>query len=247
MLHVCSRFSNNNNKKRGKEGHERPQKRAAPKEGLTSAGGSRHELRMTPFGCLAWLLVASSSNLAAAMSIRWDGPLSRSRRAVSWGGLAAAACCSLLPARPALAQNLIPPGPYKDYYGVLPAWPGGGPAVPDSEKSDFLVEELERKYLLSPADLSGVVLPAALRGQRDVVLIFHGRGGEDRETDDLRAAVLAADAAAGVSRAVLCFNWERWIESDQHGQSALLGSAPIRSLCLLRARLAAPCSSALLE
>jgi len=99
---------------------------------------------------LSWLLVASSSNLAAAMSVRWDGPLSRSRRAVSWGGLAAAACSSLLPACPASAQNLIPPGPYKDYYGVLPAWPGGGPAVPDSEKSDFLVEELERKYLLSP-------------------------------------------------------------------------------------------------
>ena len=33
---------------------------------------------------------------------------------------------------------------------MLPAWPGGGPAVPDSEKSDFLVEELERKYLLAP-------------------------------------------------------------------------------------------------
>ena len=97
-----------------------------------------------------WLLVASSSNLAAAMSVRWDGPLSRSRRAVSWGGLAAAACSRLLPSCPASAQNLIPPGPYKDYYGVLPAWPGGGPAVPDSEKSDFLVEELERKYLLAP-------------------------------------------------------------------------------------------------
>lgn len=165
---------------------------------------------------LSWLLVASSSHLAAAMSVRWDGPLSRSRRAVAWGGLAAAAC-SRLPACPASAQNLIPPGPYReeDYYGVLlSAWPGGGPAVPDSEKSDFLVEELERKYLLSPADLSGVTLPAALRGQRDVVLIFHGRGGEDRETDALRAAVLASDAAAGLARAVLCFNWEQWIDQD---------------------------------
>ena len=46
------------------------------------------------------------------------------------------------------------------------------------------------------------------------MLIFHGRGGEDRETEDLRASVLAADAAAGVSRVVLCFNWERWIEPD---------------------------------
>ena len=92
---------------------------------------------------LSWLLV---SNLAAAMSVRWDGPLSRSRRAVAWGGLAAAACSRLLPACPASAQNLIPPGPYReeDYYGVLlSAWPGGGPAVPDSEKSDFLVEERE--------------------------------------------------------------------------------------------------------
>ena len=90
-------------------------------------------------------LLLASSNLAAAMSVRWDGPLSRSRRAVAWGGLAAAACSRLLPACPASAQNLIPPGPYReeDYYGVLlSAWPGGGPAVPDSEKSDFLVEEV---------------------------------------------------------------------------------------------------------
>ena len=97
---------------------------------------------------LSWLLVASSSNLAAAMSVRWDGPLSRSRRAVTWGGLAAAACSRLLPACPASAQNLIPPGPYReeDYYGVLlSAWPGGGPAVPDSEKSDFLVEEVRAR------------------------------------------------------------------------------------------------------
>ena len=93
------------------------------------------------------LLVASISN-AAAMSVRWDGPLSRSRRAVTWGGLAAAACSRLLPACPASAQNLIPPGPYReeDYYGVLlSAWPGGGPAVPDSEKSDFLVEEVRAR------------------------------------------------------------------------------------------------------
>ena len=100
---------------------------------------------------LSWLLVASSSNLAAAMSVRWDGPLSRSRRAVTWGGLAAAACSRLLPACPASAQNLIPPGPYReeDYYGVLlSAWPGGGPAVPDSEKSDFLVEEVSIRVRL---------------------------------------------------------------------------------------------------
>ena len=164
------------------------------------------------FSCqLAWLLAASSCNLAVAMSVRWDSLLSR--RAATWGGLAAAACSSLLPAPQASAQSLIPPGPYKDYYGIF-TWPGGGPAAPDSEKSDFLVDELERKYLLSPADLSAVTLPAALRGQRDIVLIFHGRGGEDRETNDLRSAVLAADAAAGVSRAVLCFNWEQWIEPD---------------------------------
>ena len=96
------------------------------------------------------LVVASSSN-AAAMSVRWDGPLSRSRRAVAWGGLAAAACSRLLPACPASAQNLIPPGPYReeDYYGVLlSAWPGGGPAVPDSEKSDFLVEEVSIRVRL---------------------------------------------------------------------------------------------------
>ena len=28
---------------------------------------------------------------------------------------------------------------------LLSAWPGGGPAVPDSEKSDFLVEEVRAR------------------------------------------------------------------------------------------------------
>ena len=121
--------------------------RALPRAQPTRYTSSRRS-GMASVRLLSWLLVASSSNLAAAMSVRWDGPLSRSRRAVTWGGLAAAACSRLLPACPASAQNLIPPGPYReeDYYGVLlSAWPGGGPAVPDSEKSDFLVEEVRAR------------------------------------------------------------------------------------------------------
>ena len=84
----------------------------------------------------------------------------------------------------------------------------------DTERSDLLVDKLERKYLLNPADLSGVTLPAGLRNQKDAVLIFHGRGGEDRETDDLRSAMRASDVSVGISRYVDCFNWEQWIDQD---------------------------------
>ena len=154
-------------------------------------GGPRSGAR-----CLHWLLLSSSFRSVAALSVRWDGHLSR--RAAAWGGLAAATCSG--PVLPASARIFT--------------WPGGGPAVSDTERSDLLVDKLERKYLLNPADLSGVTLPAGLRNQKDAVLIFHGRGGEDRETDDLRSAMRASDASVGISRFVDCFNWEQWIDQD---------------------------------
>lgn len=54
--------------------------------------------------------------------------------------------------------------------------------------------------------------PAAALESRDVVLIFHGAGGPDRETSDLCARIVASDAAAGLSepRYVQVFDWTRW-------------------------------------
>jgi len=50
------------------------------------------------------------------------------------------------------------------------------------------------------------------RGEYDgIVLIFHGAGGPDRETDDLRAAVLAADRRCNVNRFVEVFDWREWL------------------------------------
>lgn len=124
--------------------------------------------------------------------------LNLGRRAAACGGLAAAACG---PVPPASASSWRP-------------WPGGWPTTPDDPDVDYLVAELERKYLLNPADVSDVALPSTCKGQENIVLIFHGRGGEDRETDDLRSAMLASDAAVGISREVACFNWEAWIDPD---------------------------------
>jgi len=60
--------------------------------------------------------------------------------------------------------------------------------------------------------VSGVAVPLSFRGERDVVLIFHGRGGEDRETELTRAAVVAEDRANNVTRPVEVFNWEQWVD-----------------------------------
>lgn len=47
-------------------------------------------------------------------------------------------------------------------------------------------ESLEQRYARNPVDITGVRLPRSFVGATDAVLIFHGRGGEDRETDELR-------------------------------------------------------------
>jgi len=73
-------------------------------------------------------------------------------------------------------------------------------------------EAIEANYLAAPVDVSSVDLPAGVRGQRDVVLIFHGRGGEDRETELTRDTILAEDRANNVTRPVVVYNWERCID-----------------------------------
>ena len=40
----------------------------------------------------------------------------------------------------------------------------------------------ERLKLPPRIDVSGVALPDGFKGARDVMIIFHGRGGPDRET-----------------------------------------------------------------
>mmetsp|Transcript_21576 Transcript_21576/g.46461 ORF Transcript_21576/g.46461 Transcript_21576/m.46461 type:complete len:331 (-) Transcript_21576:185-1177(-) len=72
--------------------------------------------------------------------------------------------------------------------------------------------ELLDSYRAQPVDVRNVKLPRSFHGQRDVVLILHGRGGEDRETEDTRVAVLAQDRANNVTRAVEVYNWEQWID-----------------------------------
>lgn len=72
--------------------------------------------------------------------------------------------------------------------------------------------ELEGKYLASPTDISGINLPVAAISATDVVLIFHGRGGPDRETADLKARFVAQDTAAGLQRFVDVIDWQDYIE-----------------------------------
>ena len=81
----------------------------------------------------------------------------------------------------------------------------------------------ERSYLADPVDVSDIKLPAGFAGCSDAFIIFHGRGGPDRETDDLLARVQSQDAAAGLSRPVSVFDWRPWFSNDAsrnsyHGQ-----------------------------
>lgn len=70
--------------------------------------------------------------------------------------------------------------------------------------------DLAAQYALHPADISGVALPATFATAVNAVLIFHGSGGPDRETRDVEARFRAQDAAAGLSREVLVFDWMSW-------------------------------------
>ena len=74
--------------------------------------------------------------------------------------------------------------------------------------------DLAAQYAANPADLSGLSLPPGCAGATNVFLVFHGRGGPDRETDDLLARVRAQDAAAKFSRTVTLFDWRNYFEND---------------------------------
>ena len=84
-------------------------------------------------------------------------------------------------------------------------------------------EEDERNYLASPVDVSEIGLPAGYSGCSDACIIFHGRGGPDRETDDLLARIQSQDVAAEFDRPVAVFDWRPWFSNDAsrnsyHGQ-----------------------------
>ena len=74
------------------------------------------------------------------------------------------------------------------------------------------ISAVERKYNESPTDISGINLPVEAIGATDVVLIFHGRGGPDRETDDLKARFISQDAAVGLQRFVDVIDWQSYME-----------------------------------
>lgn len=87
-------------------------------------------------------------------------------------------------------------------------------------------KEEERTYLANQLDTSGVELPAACAGAKDVFVIFHGAGGPDRETDDLLERVRTQDAAAGLERVAFVFDWRPWFSTSgrrnlnsYHGQA----------------------------
>ena len=97
------------------------------------------------------------------------------------------------------AAALRAPGPLIDRRSataLLCSTPTWLPARPVAAATD------EEKYFANPVDLSALKLPDGCAGAKDVFLIFHGRGGPDRETDDLEARVRAQDAAAGLKRTV---------------------------------------------
>merc|ERR1740139_1562832 len=101
-------------------------------------------------------------------------------------------------------------------------------------------EELASEYARSPADISGVAsaLPSAFATARDVAIIFHGSGGPDRETTQVLARFRQQDAAAGLSREVVVFDWMPWFTSNTNRlsfQSASVGAELGRSLAANRA------------
>ena len=66
----------------------------------------------------------------------------------------------------------------------------------------------------NPTDTSAAILPPGCAAAKNVFLVFHGRGGPDRETDDLLARVRAQDAAAKFERTVALVDWRPYFESD---------------------------------
>jgi hypothetical protein len=138
-----------------------------------------------------------TSALASA-ALRWDA-LDR-RAAVS---------AALSPALPALLASPVQPA--AAVQNSVPVF--GSRGLRDSLESPD-EEAYKRRYEAVKPDLSGVVLPSSFTGARDVAIIFHGSGGQDRETADMASRMIAQDAAVGLRRPIEVFDWMTWFTAD---------------------------------
>lgn len=112
----------------------------------------------------------------------------------------------------ALALALILPIAHLKLALTLPTVPYGPKTALQRPTPAASMSPKEARYRARPTDVSAAKLSARPKGPYDgVVVIFHGAGGPDRETDDLKAAVLAADRRCNVNRLVEVFDWRQWL------------------------------------
>ena len=116
----------------------------------------------------------------------------------------------LLPS--ALALRPAPRVPRRDAVAAAAAACGSVLRPPSAAAAAKLTDE--EKFLQNPTDTSALSLPPGCAAAKNVFLVFHGRGGPDRETDDLLARVRAQDAAAKFERTVALVDWRPYFESD---------------------------------
>ena len=116
----------------------------------------------------------------------------------------------LLPS--ALALRPAPRVPRRDAVAAAAAACGSVLRPPSAAAAAKLTDE--EKFLQNPTDTSALSLPPGCAAAKNVFLVFHGRGGPDRETDDLLARVRAQDAAAKFVRTVALVDWRPYFESD---------------------------------
>lgn len=145
---------------------------------------------------------------------------------------AALGTASILGAQPLIANAASPIEKGAPAFGTQESRTGllDGIKSAFSEKSG---DDLLAEYEQSPADISGVALPPGFATAKDVAIIFHGSGGPDRETSDVLARFKAQDAAAGLKREVVVFNWMPWFTADTDRlsfQSASVGKSIGRAL-----------------
>ena len=95
----------------------------------------------------------------------------------------------------------------------------------------YLPTAKEQAYLANPTDIGVAKLPAGCLQHSHLCIIFHGAGGLDRETADLEARIKYCDAAAGLRRTVVQYDWKRWLGGqdraafDGQAVGAQLGAA----------------------
>ena len=66
-----------------------------------------------------------------------------------------------------------------------------------------------QQYRANPTDVSNVYMPKIQ--SKNLVLIFHGAGGLDRETSQLSQRFAQQDDEQGIHRDVVLFEWKKWL------------------------------------